>query len=320
MNLIYLDESGTNYKIQNGLYVDGPFLIMGAMLVNEDVYWGMERLFTKLIERYFSIEDWLDSEVHATDIWHGNSLSSSLTICQRRHFFDEFLQLCGKFALPYVFSFHLKDHNHSMPERNHEMIRTAYCLLTGIESRLARIHQTGILVCDSYSAADQLSIRSIRKLDVARQPLSPPQALLRQFYEMTSWRSTEAIPSFTQQPKYVMEALSAYLIDRVHFLPSYDSLFLQMCDIITFVVQRCLVHDYLLVVDEARIHADKVPVTEAGISTMRSQMLPLSYCTEESDILFYEDFLCHCPSLLMDFAAAEKAEELGRHYDLTRAA
>ena len=118
MNLIYLDESGTNYKIKDALYVDGPFLIMGAMFVNEDVYWSMERLFSKLIDKYFNIDDWFNSEIHATDIWHGNSLSRKLSIAERRGFFDEFLQVCGKFALPYVFSFGLKNHSQKVSERN----------------------------------------------------------------------------------------------------------------------------------------------------------------------------------------------------------
>ncbi len=86
MNLIYLDESGTNYQTKNGLYGDGPFLIMGAMLINEDVYWSMERLFTEIIDTYFGIDNWLNNEVHATDIWFGNTLSSHLSIDKRREF------------------------------------------------------------------------------------------------------------------------------------------------------------------------------------------------------------------------------------------
>lgn len=314
MILIYHDESGINYRIEDHLYVDGPFLIMGAMLVNEDVYWSMERLFAKLIDRYFNIRDWLDSEIHATDIWHGNSLSSQLSIPDRRNFFDEFLQLCGKFTLPYVFSFVLKQHNQTIPDRNSDILRSAWCLLTGIEGKLARIHQTGIIVCDSHPSAADLSMQNIRNLDIDRQSLSAPQALLREFYEMTSWRTLDNIPSFTLQPKYTMESMSVYLIDRVHFLHSYDSLFLQMCDLLTFIVQRCLVHDYLLVVHKDRIDPDKVPVTEHGISTMRSQIYPFCYCREENDVLVFEDFLCHVPNLLLDFAEADLSETILEHY------
>ena len=87
-----------------------------------------------------------------------------------------------------------------------------------------------------------------------------------------------------------------------------------MCDILTFVVQRCLVHDYLLVVHKDRIDPDKVPVTEHGISTMRSQMYPLSYCQDENDIIVYENFFCHVPNLLLDFQEAELSQSLIDHY------
>jgi len=34
MVLIYLDESGINYRIRDGLYSDGPFLVIGAIFEN----------------------------------------------------------------------------------------------------------------------------------------------------------------------------------------------------------------------------------------------------------------------------------------------
>jgi len=207
--LIYLDESGTNYQIRDGLYVDGPFIIMGAMFIHEDVYWSMERLFTEIIDKYFSIDDWLNNEVHATDIWFGNALSSRLNIDKRREFFDEFLQLCGKFGLPYVFSFNLKHLDQEIEKRNLDMMKAAYCLLVGIEHKLANIHQTGVLVCDSSSNAENLKIKDIINLDIKKHHFTPAQALLRQFHEMTSWRSTKSKPSFTIPPKYQMEAMSA---------------------------------------------------------------------------------------------------------------
>jgi hypothetical protein len=289
---------------------------MGAMFVNEDVYWSMERLFSKLIDKYFNIDDWFNSEIHATDIWHGNSLSRKLSIAERRGFFDEFLQVCGKFALPYVFSFGLKNHSQKVSERNLDMLQTAWCLLSGIERNLANIHQTGILVCDAYDTTNELSLRNIKNLNVEKETISPAQALLRQFYEMTSWRSIDKTPSFTLRPKYPMESMSAYLVDRVHFLRSDDSLFLQMCDIMTFIVQRCLVHDYLLVVQKVRIDPDKVPITSHGLSMMRSQMFPFCYDKQVNDIA-----VCHSlvpddgDSLVLKLSAFLDIFDLHTHYE-----
>lgn len=269
MNLIYLDESGINYKVENGLHLDGPFLIFGAMFINEDVYWSMERLFCDLIERYFAIDDWLQSEVHATDIWSGTSLSAGMTIEKRREFFDEFLQLCGKFELPYIYSFTPKVVNQSTEEKNLDMMIGAHCLLLAIEHKLAELHQTGVLVCDSSANTDSLKIKDTIALDTKKINLSPAQALLLQFYQLTSWRLTKRETEYKIRPKYRMEAMSVYLIDRVHFLCSDDSLFLQICDIMTFIVQRALVHDYLLYVDPAKVDKNKVPFTSDGFNMMK---------------------------------------------------
>lgn len=300
MILIYLDESGTNYEIKDGLYGDGPFIIMGAMFIHEDVYWSMERLFTEIIDKYFDINNWLSNEVHATDIWFGNALSSHLDIDQRRGFFDEFLQLCGKFGLPYVFSFNLKYPDQDIEKINLDLLKAAYCLFSGIEHKLANIHQTGVIICDSSGKAQNLRIKDIIKLDIKEQCLTPAQAILKQFHEMTSWRSTKSKPTFTIQPKYQMEVMSAYLIDRVHFLHSDDSLFLQMCDIITFIVQRSLVHDYLLAVDKGRMKSEKVPITHAGWSMMKDQIYPNFYGEETFDVIF-SDITEEEEALLFDF-------------------
>ena len=59
---------------------------------------------------------------------------------------------------------------------------------------------------------------------------------------------------------------------------------------------------------------DWICVTEHGISTMRSQMYPLSYCQHENDIIVYENFFCHVPNLLLDFQEAELSQSLIDHY------
>lgn len=320
MILIYHDESGINYRIKDRFYVDGPFLIMGAMFISEDVYWSMERLFTQLIDKYFRIEDWLQTEVHATDIWHGDTIFGKLSIDARKTFFDEFLQLCGKFNLPYLFSFILKHHDQTAKEKNLDMLRTAQCLLVSIEHRLAAAHQTGVLICDSSSASEGLKTVDIKDIDISKQELSPSQALLKIFYEMTSWRSIKKLPTFTIQPKYVMEYMSAYLIDRVHFLDSSDSLFIQMCDIMTFLVQRLVTHDYLLVADNKRIDKDKVPISLPGLDIMREQIFPCTYSQKANDVIFWRrSDLYSTTSFLLDLSPSTFGEDIRGHYKLLSA-
>jgi hypothetical protein len=315
MILIYLDESGTNYSNNDGLFNDGPFLIFGAICIYEDVYWSLERLFCKLIDKYFGINSWLNNEIHATDIWAGNTLSANMTVEKRREFFDEFLQLCGKFGLPYILSFNLKIADQNIENRNRDLIKAANCLLVSIEHNLAEMHQSGVLVCDSSTNSEYLKMKDIINVDIAKKPLTPAQAILKQFYEMTSWRSVGQDVKFTIIPKYPMEAMSAYLIDRVHFLHSDDSIFLQICDILTFIVQRALVHDYLLAVDQTRLIKDKVPCSPDGLGMMKQKILPCFYDKHKNDVSFLD---IKSPQnenvLLIDLGNSPFRDDIYKHY------
>jgi hypothetical protein len=303
--LIYLDESGINYKIENGLYTDGPFLIFGAMCINEDVYWNMERLFCELIDDYFKIDNWLENEIHATDIWAGTSVSIGLTIEKRRDFFDEFLQLCGKFELSFVYSYIPKVPNQTIEKKNLDMIKCAQCLLIAIEHKLAELHQTGVLVCDSSTNSESLKIKEALTLDIKQKPLSFSQVLLREFYKRTSWRLTKKKIDPDIKPKYRTEAMSAYLIDRIHFLSSDDSLFLQMCDIMTFIIQRSMAYQYLQIVAPNKADKNKVPFTDHGCGMMRDKVIPCYYSEENHDVslqYLVGGNIFNAPSLLSDFS------------------
>jgi hypothetical protein len=315
MILIYLDESGINYKTEKGLFQDSPFLLFGAMLIREDVYWNMERLFIDLINKYFGIDNWIDNEVHATDIWSGKSLSSKLSTEQRREFFNEFLQLCSKFEIPYIFSIRLKTFKQTSEERNIDFLKNAQSLLINIEHKLAGLHQTGVLVCDSSQSIENCKIKDINNLDIKTKNFSPGQALLKIFYQMTSWRLTNKKLDGDIKPRYSYEAKSAYLIDRVHFLHSDDSLFLQICDIMTFLIQRGLVYEYLLTVDNAKADINKVPYDALGINMMVEKIFPCMYSDSTQDVVF-----CHSggteSTKVFDFERAGLGDDLKKHYEL----
>jgi hypothetical protein len=146
---------------------------------------------------------------------------------------------------------------------------------------------------------------------------------LKIFYEMTSWRSMKELPLFTIHPKYVSEYMSAYLIDRVHFLDSSDSLFLQMCDIMTFLVQRLLAHDYLLIADNKRIDEDKVPISRSGLNMMIRQIFPCTYSQTDNDVSFVPtiNYDYDCKSFLLDFTSLVRFDEaIKKHYEQLSAA
>lgn len=284
------------------------------MLIYEDVYWNLERLFVELIERHFGIDNWLNSEIHATDIWAGDGLSKDKSKDARRKFFDEFLQLCGKFGLPFVFSFNLKHRDKDIHEKNLDMMRAALCLLTGIEHNLAEIHQTGVLISDASTNTETSTVKDISNMDITKTHISSTQALLRQFHEMTSWRSIRNVDaSFTIPPKYQTEIMSAYLIDRVHFLPSNDILFLQMCDIMTFIIQRTLVYDYLLYVQKDRADQDKLPVSREGWAMMRNKLYPCCYDFEIEDVAFFKLNMDNTSGILFNFNNAQLPRNIMEH-------
>ena len=315
MILIYIDEAGTNYKHEDALYIDGPFLIFGAMFVSEDVYWNLERLACDLIDEFFGIENWRKSELHATDIWNGKGLAEKFEIPKRRRFFDEIIQLFGKFGISYLFSFQEKNPKQSIEERNRDMAKVAHSFLTGIEHILADMHQSGILVCDATQGCEKLTLKNIFELDVSRQNLSTSEVLLRQFFAMTSWRiGISSDDLFIVQPRFPFESKSVYLIDRVHYLFSDDSLFLQMCDILTYVVQRCLVFDYLKVVDEQRAEEDKVPVSKHGLSTISEKITYSYYIEKDKDIAYHRLEPQSFGYILEFYKMNEIRERIPKHY------
>jgi hypothetical protein len=131
---------------------------------------------------------------------------------------------------------------------------------------------------------------------------------------MTSWRSINNQSQFTIQPKYQMEIMSAYLIDRVHFLHSDDSLLLQVCDIMTFIMQRTLVHEYLSIVDPKRVDLEKLPITRDGWAIMSNQIFPSTYSERQHDVLFCGGILEHSHFLFDLSLINENSMKLHEHY------
>lgn len=318
MILVYVDESGTNYTSSDGLFRDGPFLIFGALLIREDVYWNLERNFADLIKRYFGIKKWFDNEVHGTDIWAGKGVAKGVSKKKTRQFFDEFLQVCGKFGLHYIFSFGLKEKNSAIKRRNTLSLKTAHCLLIAIEHQLADLHEAGVLICDATTGCGKLTSTVVAGLDIREKTLTSSQVLMREFFGMTAWRSISGRrPKPVVKPKYPAETMSAYLIDRLHFTPSDDSLFLQICDVLTFAVQRCLVYDYLLIADEKRASEKMIPVTKSGLVMVKRRMQYSYYSEPRHDVILGPPSdLQNTIGYLMDFRClAEIWPAIRKHYE-----
>lgn len=70
MHLLYTDESGISDKLNDNLFIDGPYVLLGAICVDDRKYFHLERMFIDLISFYFKIEDWVTQEIHASEIWN----------------------------------------------------------------------------------------------------------------------------------------------------------------------------------------------------------------------------------------------------------
>jgi hypothetical protein len=68
----------------------------------------------------------------------------------------------------------------------------------------------------------------------------------------------------------------------------------------TFIIQRTLVHDYLLVVDEERVKSEKLPITREGWAMMENQIYPSFYGEKDRDVTFC-NIDKESPALLFDF-------------------
>ncbi|KQC14585.1 MAG: hypothetical protein APR63_13920 [Desulfuromonas sp. SDB] len=254
------------------------------MIIYEEVYWNLERIFCDIIDKYFGIEHWLENEMHASDIWAQKGFFKDKSKEDVKLFFNEFIQLLSKLDIPFILSIQPKIYTESTKEKNIAYAKCSYSLLQTIEFKLAQRHQTGILIVDDTQDCKNITIVDSLNLDYQKESLSVSQTLFRQFFALTSWRSLKNYNDFNIiKPKFIEESKSIYMLDRIHFLSSKDSLFLQMCDIVLFIIQRCLTNDYLFRIDRSRIDPDKIPISKYSISTFRSNLSLTYYDSDKND-------------------------------------
>jgi hypothetical protein len=84
---------------------------------------------------------------------------------------------------------------------------------------------------------------------------------------------------------------------------------------LTFIVQRALVHDYLLAVDQTRLIKDKVPCSPDGLGMMKQKILPCFYDKHKNDVSFLD---IKSPQnenvLLIDLGNSPFRDDIYKHY------
>lgn len=281
MILIYTDESGINYEIQNNFFKDGPFIIWGGMCVDDTKYFHLERMFIQLIDTFFKIDDWLNQEIHSTDIWNRRNFFSRFSESKIKEFFEEVLQLICKLHTSCVFGIRLKSLDADKDKKRFEIAKAIYAFIHNLEYFLSQEKETGLIIADIIDYGEKVEEEKSRQRKILDELL----------YERMMWRIN---PKAHIEPliasKYMFESKSCFLLDDIHYMHSKHSIFLQIFDVVIYVIMRVFTYLYLLV-NPGIINADikKVPITIDTFQHFLSRNATFSYFEDsKNDVVFFD--------------------------------
>jgi len=271
MLLVYTDESGINYQRKKKSFVDGPFIVWGGLLIPEEKYFQLERLFYDLIKKELGITNWEDIEIHATDIWLQRGDFKTLSDKKARRYFEELIQLLVKLDIKIVAGVKKKSLGlRSKISKDKEVGMAIYAFLTGLEHSLSKKNETAILIADASS--DETNLSSLEKL----------------YFEKTKWRYNPGAKKTTIiKSKFFFESLSCFLLDQVHYVDSSRSLFVQISDNATYVIRRVFEHSFYRHNGKLGIVADenKVPITSQDFRWLSKNILLCMFDEDKNDVM-----------------------------------
>lgn len=247
MQLIYSDESGINYQIKDGFFIDGPLIMYGGICIDDSKYFHLERMFISIIGDFFSIEDWRkENEIHASNIWNRKESFQNYNEIEIRNFFDEVLQLVTKLNLKTIIGIYPKTLSADKGTMDKENAFAIYSFFHLAEKHLSKYNDTGIIIADSKDSSNS----------------NEENLFTRMFYDRTQWRTNPKSKNLeTVKSKYKYESLSCFLLDNIHYVDSKKSLFNQIIDIILYINMRVFTFEKLRISQSSPALKEKVPVT-----------------------------------------------------------
>jgi len=280
MLLIYIDESGISREKVGGFWKDGPYIIWSCILIPENKYFHVERLFYELAKKLLNIKNWQKEELHANEIWN-QGIKGKRKMDDVKKYFDELFQLISKLNLNIVFGIQQKNDNPcNDKEISNENNKAIFSFLHGIEYRLSDMEETGILIADGSKEKE-------RNVNISYNDFE------KMVFSRLQWRyNPGAIKEIIIESKYEFETNSCFILDQLHYADSKDSLFIQLSDHIAFVLQRVFTFKYLQNFHLAGVPADiaKVPVSSDTFITFvqNTKLLMAFYDEKIKDIRFTE--------------------------------
>ncbi|ABZ94642.1 Hypothetical protein LBF_2145 [Leptospira biflexa serovar Patoc strain 'Patoc 1 (Ames)'] len=272
MILIYTDETGINYKIENSQFIDGPYIIYGGLCLNDVKYFHLERLYLNLIFEHFDIADWKTQEIHATDLWSRKGYFEKFQKEQISTFFEEVFQLITKLNINVLIGYQYKTNTDDKLLKEKEIAKSITSFFHLAESYLSKNNETGIIVSDIQNNSKTQEDSIFTTI----------------FKEKTSWRSN---PSETRNPfittKYAYESRACFLLDNIHYVNSKESIFNQVVDIVLFVIRRVFIYQDLRITNKKEADMKKVPVDRGTFQLFLQSVLHLAgYSERQNDIIF----------------------------------
>ncbi len=270
MQLIYTDESGINYSASSeGIFKDGPYIIYGGICIDEKKYFHLERLFIELIKVYFSIDNWKSEEIHASKMWRREGNFSKYTNIEISSFFNDVLQILVKLDIQTIIGLQRKSLEANNEDKKKEESQAIYSYIHGIERYLSRKSETGIIIADQKQNVKDALFTKI-------------------FNDRSDWRIPSNLklePIITS--KFDFESRLCFLLDNIHYVNSRDSLFIQVTDIVLFLIMRVWTYQTLRIDKPEIADLSKVPVEKETFFYFVNHNLNVSsYNSEKNDVEF----------------------------------
>lgn len=229
MLLAYIDETGINYKKSKGFFGDGPYIIWCTILIPENKYFHIERMFCDLAKQCLRIKDWEKSELHANVIWN-EAQAGQRNLKDVKEYFEELFQLISKLSLSIIVGIQQKKANGaSLPTQSKQIKLSMNACLTGLEHELSRLNETAILIADNSGTKADLALKEA-------------------VYQRTKWRYNPGNKKQTKKisKKFEFEYRSTTMLDQLHYTDSKSSLFIQLADHVSFIFNRIFTYAYLV--------------------------------------------------------------------------
>lgn len=274
MQLIYTDESGINYDLNNKFFKDGPFILFGGICVDDRKYFHLERLFLDIILEYFSIQDWQKDEIHATNIWNLEGIFSKWKKDDVINFFEEVLQLITKLNIKTIIGISHKTINATGDIKTKEFTYAIYSFFHLVEKHLSECNDTGIIIADSNNFKTDIGDNLFTKM----------------FYDRTQWRTNpNSLKLEIIKSKFKYESRSCFILDNIHYVDSKLSLFNQISDIIIYINMRVFTYEYLKHKKILNPDKTKVPISVTTYKYFCSKLLNIAnYFKEINDVTFFD--------------------------------